>query len=127
MIPFCDFKRELKYKQETMEDVLGAVFLSILLIACVFALIVGIVQNNTTLIVGCSLLTLSLAWYLALHICWAVRDYKKYKFVREMNKTAFEIKVLNVLMSAIIEVATRKDKEKATKTTTKKKATRKRK
>lgn len=121
MIPKLEIERELKYKQETKEDILGAVWISIALITCVFVLIVGIIKNNTAILVGCSMLIPSLAWYLALHIYWAIRDYKKYKLVREINKTALEIKVLDILTSAIIEVAKRKDKAKSTKKTTKKK------
>lgn len=121
MIPKLEIERELKYKQETKEDILGAIWISIALITCVFVLIVGIIKNNTAILVGCSMLIPSLAWYLALHIYWAIRDYKKYKLIRETNKIAFMIMVSDVLTSAIIEVTTREDKEKATKKTTKKK------
>ena len=127
MIPFYDFKRELKYKQETIADVVCALLYSMALVACIIGLVMSSLERDILMIGWCSLFLPIITHITVLNIGWAVRDYKKYKFVREMNKTAFEIKVLDVLIPAIIEVATRKDKEKATKTTTKKKTTRKRK
>lgn len=127
MIPFYDFKRELKYKQETIADVFCTLLYSIALVACIIGLVLSSLERDILTIGWCSLFLPIITCMIVLHICWAVRDYKKYKLVREINKTALEIKVLDVLTSAIIEAATRKDKEKATKTTTKKKTARKRK
>lgn len=130
MIPFLDFKRELKHKQETTADIFGAVLFSIALIASVVGLIMSILETDIVMIVWCSISTPAIAFVMTLHIVWAVKDYKKYKLVREMNETAFEIMVLDVLTHKLIEAVEELEKEettRATKTTTKKKTTRKRK
>ena len=130
MMPFLDFKRELKYKQETIADIFCAVLFSIALIASVIGLIMSIAENDIVMIVWCSISTPAIAFVTTLHIVWAVEDYKKYKLVRETNKTAFEIMVLDVLTHKLIEAVEELEKEEtttATKTTTKKKTTRKRK
>lgn len=130
MIPFLDFKRELKYKEETTADIFCAVLFSIALIASVIGLIMSILETDIVMIVWCSISTPATALVTTLHIVWAVKDYKKYKLVRETNKIAFEIMVLDVLTHKLIEAVEELEKEettKETKTTTKKKTTRKRK
>lgn len=127
MIPKLEIERELKYKQETIADVFCALLCSIALVACIIGLVISSLERDILTIGWCSLFLPIITYITVLHICWAIRDYKKYKLIRETNKIAFIIMVSDVLTSAIIEVATREDKEKATKTTTKKKTARKRK
>jgi hypothetical protein len=90
----------------------------------------SILETDIVTIFWCSISTPVIAFLVVLNIVWAVKDYKKYKLVREINKTAFEIMVLDVLTHKLIEAVEELEKEettKETKTTTKKKTTRKRK
>ena len=130
MIPFLDFKRELKHKQETIADIFCAVLFSIALIASIIGLIMSILETDIVMIFWCSISTPATAFVMTLNIVWAVKDYKNYKLVREINKTAFEIMILDVLTHKLIEAVEELEKEettKATKATTRKKTTRKRK
>lgn len=140
MIPFCDFKRELKYKQEATADVVCALLYSIALVACIVGLVISSLERDILTICWCSLFLPIITHITVLNIGWAVRDYKKYKLVKETNETALDFMLLDIAMEKlkltmldiamkklIEEIEADKKEEKATKTTTKKKTTRKRK
>ena len=140
MIPFCDFKRELKYKQEAIADVVCALLYSIALVACIVGLVISSLERDILTICWCSLFLPIITYITVLHIYWAVRDYKKYKLVKETNETALDFILLDIAMEKlkltmldiamkklIEEIEADKKEEKATKTTAKKKTTRKRK
>lgn len=131
MIPRLEIEREKKYKKELKYDITAEVVGGIGLLFGIASLILSIIANNIAMIVFTSCLISIGLIFVLFNIPFLVADYNNYKWYRDYNKTVIELMALDILTSAIIEVATRvetrEDKEKATKTTTKKKTTRKRK
>lgn len=127
MIPRLEIEREKKYKKELKYDITAEVAGGIGLLFGIVSLVLSITANNITMIVLNSFLIFAGLIFAILNIPFLIADYNNYKWYRDYNKAVIELMALDVLTSAIIEVATKEDKEKATKTTTKKKTTRKRK
>lgn len=127
MIPRLEIEREKKYKKELKYDITAEVVGGIGLLFGVASLILSIIANNIAMIVFTSCLISIGLIFVIFNIPFLVADHNNYKWYRDYNKTVIKLMTLDILTSAIIEVATREDKEKATKTTTKNKTTKKRK
>ncbi|MBR4002746.1 MAG: hypothetical protein IKI95_01575 [Clostridia bacterium] len=127
MIPRLEIEREKRYKKELKYDITAEVAGGIGLLCGIVSLILSITANNIAMIVFNSCLISASLIFAIFNIPFLIADYNNYKWYRDYNKTVIELMTLDILTSAIIEVATREDKEKTTKTTTKKKTTRKRK
>lgn len=127
MIPKLEIEKEKKYTKELKYDITVEVAGGIGLLFGIASLILSITANNITMIVINSFLIFAGLIFMIFNMSFLIADYNNYKWYRDYNKMLIDLMVLDALTSAIIEVAKREDKEKATKTTTKKKTTRKRK
>ena len=124
MTPRLEIEREKRYKKELKCDIVAEVAGGMGLLFSITSLILSIITNNIVLIALNSFLIFANLIFVILNIPFLIADYNKYKWYRDYNKAVIDLMALDILTSAIIEVATREDKEK---TTTKKKTATKRK
>lgn len=127
MTPRLEIEREKRYKKELKYDITAEVACGIGLLLSIASLILSITVNDIAMIVLNSCLISGSVIFAIFNTPFLIADYNNYKWYRDYNKMLIDLMVLDVLTSAIIEVAKREDKEKSTKTTTKKKTIRKRK